>query len=1015
MTCRRGRVRARVLVQVLALFVLGAGPAWSQPVDEAGDPAPSPDEDWPAGLPIAQVSLLAPRGGLPRENLEPLLRVRQGGVLAPDLVRQDIRSLMRAGAFAAVEVDAEPWLAFDDDGEPIDAVRVIYRVYPAPRIDRIRVEVADRAARRVVEASHGLDRGETFFLARDGPEVSRRVRAALIAAGWPDATVDLEVVDVGENLREIRVRAEPGTPRRLDGVVLAADLPLDERRLRRELRRLGIRVGDRIPTAAEGDARALVQRMLAEQGYHDARVTLLFSPAEQGERLAILGEPGPRLEAIATGPGAPHGDRLLHVTGLSDGGRLTPGAIDDATASLRRWLQRRGFYGAQVRARVIRSGDDAVVAFDIDRGPRHRVAGYDIEGAEVLDDSTIRAALEEAAPESLGRRVVVDDDLPAAARALTELYRGQGRLEADVEIGAAVSGRPRWMWPVGRRVPLRVSVRIDEGVGSRLLSLDIRGADPDTAERVQALRGRLVGQPYRPGEIDALRQELVEELRERGYIDADATLRTTMVGDDAVVLIDFQPGEQVRLRSITIQGNQRTRRSVIARELAVEVGQPIRPSDLERTRQRLYDLDLFQAVTLDLIGTDPRSRDLIVEVEERPSIFLQVGGGVATDRGIAARGQLAHRNIAGRGQSLSLVGQGGYTWLGDTWRVDLDNPTWKLSVRYEAPNVPARRQRLVTELLLNDVLQERSWRVFASGFRVGLGNPIGTRDELYLSYGVGWRRLDDIDPGALVAGDPWLAALGLAGVDDPLPDDIHASRLQTGPSLALVVDHRDSPIDPRRGWRTSSLLDVDDGLLSDTVSVRAETRIEGLVALGAWSLSLSGHGGIGWAAGPGTTLPVEDRFVLGGSGSLRGFRPGTVSPANEVPRVEVDLPAALEPLVRDSALVDSPTRWVPTGGDSLVAASVELRAPLSALGLGDFDSTWLVGFVDAGRVGFIDPDPAPTSVVEGRDPPLRYGVGGGLRIATPVGPIAALVGANPARLEERSEPSWVLHFTLGDL
>ncbi len=988
--------------------------------DDAPAATAAPDrsaviDSWPAGLQVAQVSLLAPRGGLPRENLEPLLRVRQGGILDPALVRQDIRSLMRAGAFAAVEVDAEPWLAFDEDGEPIDAVRVVYRVYPAPRIDRVRVDVDDRRARRVVDAAHGLSRGETFFARRDGPAAERRVQAALVAAGWPDAVARVEVEELGENHREIRVSADPGAPRLLDSVVLAAPLPVDDRALRRGLRKLGFSEGERIPTAAEADVRLLVRDLLAERGYYDSRVTLLFSPADGGERLAILGETGPRTEVIATGAGAPHGDRLRQVIGLQGGSRVSEGMVDDAREALHRWLQRRGYFNASVQARIQGAGDDALVVFSIDRGPRHRVEGYDIDGAGVLDEATVQAALAEAVPDSLGRRVVVDDELPAAGRALAELYRGRGQLGARVEVGPAVAGTPRFMFPAGRRVPLRVPVHIDEGPGSLLLSLDVRGADPVTAGRVHMLRQELVGQPFRPGELDRLRQELVEDLRERGYIDADATMSTTMVEGNAVALIDVQPGEQVRLRSITIQGNQRTRRSVIARELAVEVGQPIRPSDLERTRQRLYELDLFQAVTLDLIGTDPRSRDLIVHLDERPPIFFQLGGGVATDRGVAARGQIAHRNLAGRGQSLSLLGQGGYTWLGDTWRIDLDNPTWKLALRYEAPNVPTRGQRFAAELLLNDTLQETSFRVFASALSVGVRSRLGVRDELYLAYEARWRRLDDIDPGALVTGDPWLGALGMAGVDDDLPSVISASRLQTGPALALVLDQRDSPLDPRRGWRSSTLLEVDDSLLSGIPSVRAETRLDGLVGLGPLTLSLSGHGGLGWAEGAQTTLAVEERFVLGGSGSLRGFRPATVGPANEVARVDIDMPAGLDPLVRDTALVDYPTRWVPTGGDALLAGAVELRVPLTVLGFPRFDSTWLVGFVDAGRVGFLDPDPQPSSVVEGLDPLLRYGVGGGLRIATPVGPIAALVGANPAPLSARSEPELVLHFTLGDL
>jgi hypothetical protein len=73
---------------------------------------------------VALRTLVAPRGGLPDEDLEPLLRVRQDRPYDPQDVRQDITILARVGDFEQVEVDVEDWVATDEAGNPVPAVRV---------------------------------------------------------------------------------------------------------------------------------------------------------------------------------------------------------------------------------------------------------------------------------------------------------------------------------------------------------------------------------------------------------------------------------------------------------------------------------------------------------------------------------------------------------------------------------------------------------------------------------------------------------------------------------------------------------------------------------------------------------------------------------------------------------------------------------------------------------------------------------------------------------------------------
>ncbi len=101
-------------------------------------------------------------------------------------------------------------------------------------------------------------------------------------------------------------------------------------------------------------------------------------------------------------------------------------------------------------------------------------------------------------------------------------------------------------------------------------------------------------------------------------------------------------------------------------------------------------------------------------------------------------------------------------------------------------------------------------------------------------------------------------------------------------------------------------------------------------------------------------IPINERFFNGGSSSVRSF------PERRL----------------------GPTDWhgYPIGGDTFTTFNIEYQFPIYGSLIGAV-------FADAGSVGA-----NPESV--GR---MRYGVGPGVRYASPVGPLRVDVGFNPDR------------------
>jgi outer membrane protein assembly factor BamA len=310
--------------------------------------------------------------------------------------------------------------------------------------------------------------------------------------------------------------------------------------------------------------------------------------------------------------------------------------------------------------------------------------------------------------------------------------------------------------------------------------------------------------------------------------------------------------------------------------------------------------------------------------------------------------------------------------------------------------------------------------------RTGGGVAIETRlDRTRLRFGgrLETRQLNEVDAGALLAGEPWAGMLANADPDDP------PWRVQESLVGLVVHDLRDNPLQPRKGALLSANVEWAPGLPWDEVRaqprtsfLKSEARISGYVPLGGLVLHVAAGGGyIESFAG---LVPLEDRFRLGGTGSLRGFVRDAVGPQNITPPLQVDWPNGIGPAI-DYALRDNPQRWTPTGGDTNAVGTAELLMPLPALGLSSWEGWAAELFGDVGNAWLLDPSAAPAS--ENRSAPLlRVGIGGGMRIDTPIGPLQLDIALNPQAaaaqgprkvllIDEWREPVVRAHLTLGAL
>jgi outer membrane protein insertion porin family len=181
---------------------------------------------------------------------------------------------------------------------------------------------------------------------------------------------------------------------------------------------------------------------------------------------------------------------------------------------------------------------------------------------------------------------------------------------------------------------------------------------------------------------------------------------------------------------------------------------------------------------------------------------------------------------------------------------------------------------------------------------------------------------------------------------------------------SLVLDRRDDPTNPARGWLTTANWDQPVRLLGSDYGV-AKVFVQHSRYVEFGGLILAGRAQVGSAFGGGENedIPPGERFELGGSTTIRGYPEDSLGPRSIF--------------------------GFPVGGSALLALNGEVRFPVWRWFAG-------VGFVDAGNVFQSRRD------LSIRD--LAAGYGFGLRIISPYALIRVDFGI-PARTLTIDKPA----------
>lgn len=588
--------------------------------------------------------------------------------------------------------------------------------------------------------------------------------------------------------------------------------------------------------------------------------------------------------------------------------------------------QRSGRFAVTVEPKVIQLPQNRVdLVFEIDEGALTEVQNIRFIGNRVYDDGDLLDVIR--TQETRWYRFLSQDDrydpdrITFDKELLRRHYLKNGYADFQVLSAQAELTADRGQFFITFTVEEGQRYKFgDVTVNAKLRDLDV--------ESIKTELKMQTGDWYDVNSVDNSVDALADAVGNAGYAFVDVRPDADRQRDEGVIDITFDiaEGPRVFVDRINISGNVRTLDKVLRREFRIIEGDAFNAAKVRRSITRIENLDFFSKVSVTQEeGETPDKAIVKVEVEEKSTGTLSIGGGYSSSDGALAEISIRERNLLGKGQDLMLSTR-------------LSQRKSQINLSFTEPYFLNREVAAGFDLFhtATDQQSTSSINTQQTGFGLRASYPI----------------TQDLRQG-------WNYSIKSSEVSNVAADASIYIQDQEGKSListlghVLTYDLRNSRINPTAGYVLRMNNDLaglggDVAYLRNTVSGAFHHQVRD-----GWVVSLKGRGGL--IKGIGQDVGLLDRYFLGGD-NLRGFADSGVGP-------------------RDRTTNDA------LGGEIVYNATAELAVPLGLpkeLGI----SGKL--FTDAGSVTSVSP--SSSNIIDNAS--LRASAGAGITWVSPVGPIS---------------------------
>ncbi len=950
-----------------------------------------------------------------------------GVPLSRRLLRSTIRRLANSGRWRDVQLD----LVGVQGG-----VKVVAHLVPVVILSRVEVrgndEISDADLLRTVAISSGSELLEDTI-----DEAVTAASEAYAKIGYEDTRIEVIVRDTDDPSRKVmRIVVHEGAPTRIARVQFQGESPPPASGAASGL---DFDVGDILDRDAIAESIRETELEMRARGWLEAELgpAIVARAVGGGVIVSIPSRPGPRYQVRYRHIAPIERSELEAVLELGEE-PLTDALVEGIRERVVDVYQRHGFYDASATVRRVAGPEPGSAYLDIvaEPGEPLRVVELSFPGAHHFDEERLRSELQGYLDDDLPRAEPIEpvdtsivdstfrysqprrrqtsaplDSNPhtvfyeptyeAGLESLNELYSLDGYL--SVSLGPIEMTR-------GDNGTARVEIPVSEGPQTMLQEVSVEGNEALTMREILVAAELTRGQPFSPLALEEARLRIVDLYQEHGFlfVRVEPTILYSEDRTRAEVSITVVEAYEVRVGRVIIRGAANTSETLIRDRMVLVPDELYRPSLARESQERLLEIGVFSGVNIGVSEPDlpARVKDVVVTVAERKPQYLDFTLGFSTGQGLRGGFEYGYRNLFGYGVTTTVGVQLGFQFIFVNpilqqryERLSLqDRIERNVAVGFSVPHIPGlenvrlglnvyhrRNNEFDFGIDDNGVSLTASWHAFRELSISGAANLENSNVQLFTDN----QNLEDYLMMMMASGMVNQRLVRLLRVPDG------ESTILAFP-LTLAVDLRDNPLDPSAGFFGSvtgeyavTLASQPQGPMmqpfeSNFIKLTFNTR--GYIPLfGNVVFAISArYGRVFHLTNTSRTYPNRS-YYLGGVETMRGYYQDAM-----IPQDKADAIAADPDNLRSTDVVRA--------GDTFILFRGELRFPI-------FGPIYGGIFTDLGNLWS---DPQFFDLFA-----LRPTAGVGLRVKTPVGPLALDYGLILLRRQQLQEPVGTFHFSIG--
>jgi len=568
----------------------------------------------------------------------------------------------------------------------------------------------------------------------------------------------------------------------------------------------------------------------------------------------------------------------------------------------------------------------AKVQFNVVEGQKIRIKDISVEGNKSFPSGRILKLMKTKRAWFFNAGALKDEVLKEDIERLKSFYRRAGFTDVVIEYNIRADAAKPFLY---------LTIKIQEGKKYLVGNIVIEGnkdiSEKDILSRIkECAPGKVFSQ-------EALKEDAsnIQGLYfDRGYILAQIQETTSLNSHSGRIDIGYHIAENeiAYVDKIKIRGNVKTKDVVIRRELRIKPGDRFDGTKLKRSKERLQNLGFFEEISYDTEDTPvPNKKNLLVEVKESKTGTFSFGGGYSTVDDFLGFVEIEQKNFdwknfpyfTGDGQSLKFRASVGT--VSQDFTLSFTEPwLFDYPISFGFDGYKNTHER--------DTDVGYGYNEKVTGGDLRFGKEISEYVKADLTY-----RLDSID---------------ISDISDDASSDLKAEagkNLVSSLTYSMTYDSRDNVFDPTKGNILSGSLECAGGPFGgDKDYFKFFGRASHYSPLWRNSvLEFRGRVGVADTYSGSKMLPIYERFFAGGAYTIRGYKERKVGPVDK----------------------DSKD---PLGGESMFVGNIEYLYPL-------FSFLKLATFYDLGNVW--------SKASKFGSGGLKSGIGLGVRIKTPIGPI----------------------------